>query len=67
MRGANPSPTLGAVGGNRARKPGRQSPGAIGNHMGSLKKFIGPMVLTIVTLFVINRVKVIRDLVYPAA
>jgi len=35
--------------------------------MGSLKKFIGPMVLTIVTLFIINRVKVIRDLVYPAA
>lgn len=40
---------------------------AVGQHMGNLKKFIGPMVLTIVTLFVINRVKVIRDLVYPAA
>lgn len=36
-------------------------------NMGNLKKFIGPMVLTIVTLFIVNRVKVVRDLVYPAA
>ena len=47
--------------------PDANDPCAVGSKMGNLKKFIGPMVMTIVTLFLINRVKVIRDLVYPAA
>jgi len=35
--------------------------------MANLQRFIGPMVITIITLAIVNRVKAIRDLVYPTA